>query len=174
MERVHIRAERDLDELILNNHATVVENDRHSIISGNHRSYVRMNSSHEVGGDTISGTRGDRTTTTGGDSATRVRGDTTFETSGDVHVAALDGSIMAQIGDGGLVVHSAGTAKLMLSSERYVRMTPDGETEGSIELVNGMSKLTMDPSTLRITVGNSTILATESFVQINNKTFPTE
>lgn len=65
VERVHIRAERDLDELIGNDHVTIVQRDRDLAVSGNYRSYVRRNSSEEIGMALMSRTRGSRTTVTG-------------------------------------------------------------------------------------------------------------
>ncbi|MBZ0117547.1 MAG: type VI secretion system tip protein VgrG [Sandaracinaceae bacterium] len=174
VERVHIRAERDLDELVCNDHVTVVQRDRDLAVAGNYRSYVRRSASEDVGASLLSRARGDRTTITGGDSATRIGGDSTVEVSGDVYVKALEGSVSVELGRGLFLVYGEGPIKIMLGAERYIRITPDAESDGSIEVVNGDSSVTVDSDEIRMSVGRSRIVATDSHIQINNKIFPTE
>lgn len=171
MERVHLRAQRDLEELVLNDHLTNVGRSQ--------ANRVRVDQVEEVGRDQQLHVHGDRTLTVTGnhvdhcssDRLTTTHGSESASVAGDYHLDVEEGSYQVDVGRGVCTVRSRGPIILEQNEERFVQLSSDEGASG-ITIQSDGSLVRLGEGEIELKVGRSHILMTPHAIQINGKTFP--
>ncbi|WP_430757399.1 bacteriophage T4 gp5 trimerisation domain-containing protein, partial [Pseudomonas aeruginosa] len=96
-EKIFLRAQRDIEQLILNDSHTSIGNDRHERISRDSRSLVENDRFEQVNMNSSSLIKGDELHTTQGERHTRIGGNELLSISGAGSIA-VDGTWVVQAG----------------------------------------------------------------------------
>lgn len=176
MERVHIRAERDLEELVLNNHTTTVHGSQSNQVSRDHIERVMRHQHLDISGHRIVRVRGDHSFGSNSDHRLDVGGSATTHVTGDYEVAIDDGSAVFDVRRGVFAVRAGDSLSLAQSEERFIEIAgdeevEDGQTTGVVVRCGG-STIHLSNDAIELKIGDSMIRMTGGVVQINNKTFP--
>jgi type VI secretion system secreted protein VgrG len=173
MERVHIRAQRDLDELVLQDHLTNVGRSQ--------ANRVTVDQVEEVGRDQQLHVHGDRTMTISGlhaehcssDRLTTINGSERISVGDDYLVEVEGGTYQVEVGEGECVLRSRGPIVLEQDDTRFIELSSDGDAPG-ITLQSDESTVRIKANEIELTVGASTVQTTPTMIRINGKIFPTQ
>ncbi|MCA9611021.1 MAG: type VI secretion system tip protein VgrG [Myxococcales bacterium] len=194
MERVHLRAQRDLDELVLQDHRAVVQRNQLSEVAGERAEHTGGSHVSEVGGDRIQRTDGDLAASVMGSERRVVAGSLITEVGRSETISIERGSRVVRVMNGEQVLISHDRTLLSQGGENHLVMHTNGDAEGpkgvfvetphAITLKAGEATITMNadgsggiqidsPSEITLTVGSSTLKVSPNAIQANKKTMPT-
>ena len=173
MERLHIRAERDLDELVRANHTTSVHRHQRNEVFGDRFGIFHRDHSVNVGANSRTRIRGDSILTVRGAYTTQIGGAFRLIPQSDLQIMANRGSILATLGRGAFLVHGAGLVKLQNDPEQWILMTPSDHPSGrGIELKCGESTLRITSEGIVLSHGSSQLEVFDGYIRVNNKVHP--
>jgi type VI secretion system secreted protein VgrG len=129
-ELIYLRAQRDLEQLILNDSDTRIGNDRreqitrdsHSLIGNDRFEQVGKNSSSLVKGDELHTTQGQRHTMIGGDELISITGNSSTTASGTL---VIQGGPQVHVTAANVVV-DAGMSLTLKAGDHYIVINPEG------------------------------------------------
>jgi len=171
MERVHLRAERDLEEMVLNDHLTNVGRSQANRVAGDHV--------EEVGRDQHLYVHGDRKVEIGGMNTEHLASDANRSVDGseriwigdDYTVDVRGGAYQVEVAHGECVLRSRGPIRLEQNDERFVELSSDDEGRGIVvQSRDSFARITDEEIELKI--GGSLIRMRPEYIQINGKMFP--
>ena len=197
MEKIFLRAERDLEERVMHSHLTRVECDQINDVNRDHEHTVGRNSRISVGGS--------QHTFVNGEASSHVEGDLHEVVHGALHrrvnlgvtsVAEQGGHLLSAV-EGDTIAHAKRRVILNQDHRNFVVLGSDDETKGvqiasdeavglkagdakvslneqagALELSVGGSKITIREGLIELSVGGSKIVVTPASVQANKETFP--
>jgi type VI secretion system secreted protein VgrG len=114
-EKVYLRAERDLEQLIRNDSTTTIENDHRQQVSGNSRS--------SIGGSEEHHTSGERRTVLGADDRTTISG-SSYTRTGVTHVIQAGDQVHIQSGANAII--DAGATLSLKGGGQHIVLNSDG------------------------------------------------
>jgi type VI secretion system secreted protein VgrG len=171
IERVHLRAQRDLEELVLNNHETTV--------CGNQRIQIGEDQNEAIMRDqhlTVNGTRvvrvgGTDSVASMRDHRQHVGGNNSIHVRGNQSTVVEGGSAVLEVQRGEVVVTARTAISLVQGRERSIEIS--GQTEGpGIAIDSEGATIHVSKDVIELKVGRSTIRISDNMIQVNNKTFP--
>jgi type VI secretion system secreted protein VgrG len=129
-ESIYLRAQRDLEQLILNDSATRIGNDRreqivrdsHSLIGNDRIEQVGKNSSSLIKGDELHTTEGQRHTMIGGDELISITGNSSTTASGTL---VIQGGPQVHVTAANVVVE-ASISLTLKAGDHYIVINPEG------------------------------------------------
>jgi type VI secretion system secreted protein VgrG len=129
-ELIYLRAQRDLEQLILNDSDTRIGNDRreqitrdsHSLIGNDRFEQVGKNSSSLIKGDELHTTQGQRHTMIGGDELISITGNSSTTASGTL---VIQGGPQVHVTAANVVV-DAGMSLTLKAGDHYIVINPEG------------------------------------------------
>jgi hypothetical protein len=162
IERVHIRAQRDLDELVLNNHQTSVSGSQVNEVGGNQIETVMRHQQLDVDGKRV---------TALSDHQLNVGGSASMHVVGEHEIIVDQGSSLLEVATGSYVASAKQSITLVQDEGRFVELCTDDD--GSrIELHCDGATMEMKRDAIELKVGRSVIRITDGVIQVNNKSFP--
>jgi type VI secretion system secreted protein VgrG len=191
MERVHIRAERDLSELVQNDHEVRVHGDEEISIGGAQAEHVRLDQSVRVGRHYRRSVGGSTSETTGADLTRAVRGTVRDVVDHGYHLRVGIG-MSTEVLTGEWSTYAKQGLTIAQGPNHYLRMTdrengPDKAKVGitmasegasahlakdKLEIDVGSSKIHVFPDRIELKVGESQIVITADKIQANGKQLP--
>lgn len=172
MERVHIRAQRDLDELVLRNRETRIEQDQFNSVGANQHEEVALDQRISVGRHRYKRVAADERETTVGDHHHSVGGSQVVEVGGAYERHVENGSMLTRVPHGDWVTESNGRIALAQSSESFLVMTSEEGERRGIFLESQGAKLHLTKNRIELRVGASSLVITPTHIQANDKTMP--
>jgi type VI secretion system secreted protein VgrG len=189
MERVHLRAERDLSQLVQNDLDVRVHRNEHRSVGGGRVDEVGVDHALAIGRHYERTVGGHSTESTDGDATRRVRG-ALQESVGRGYELDVHGALNTQASGEwsayatGITV-GAGASMLRLTDEETQRghdnekgmtLTSFGSmahlTENKIQLKVGESVLEIANDKIELTLGGSKLVVTKEAIVVNGKTLP--
>lgn len=171
MERVHIRAERDLDELILNDHITEVRRHQYNSVGGDQDERVGRHHRLRVMGNREVQAEGKVTEFSGNDYLRSVAGSGTEQYGGSFELLVEGGSAATNVLSGGFVASAKGTIGLIQNHERMIKLASDGDEAGI--LINSQGAVVhVAEHRILLKVGASSIEIEDGCIRVNRKVFP--
>lgn len=171
MERVHLRAERDLDELVLANHRTDVRHNQHNAVANDQTEHVGRHQRLVVLGDRSQEVEGRVTEHSGSDYLRSIAGSGTEQYGGDFHLAVEQGSALFQVHEGEYVAAAKKSIALLQNRERMIKLASEGDEKGI--LINSQGAVIhVEKDKIILKVGASSITITDAAIRVNQKTFP--
>jgi type VI secretion system secreted protein VgrG len=176
MERVYLRAERDLSELVQNDHDVRILHDEQVRVGGTQLEdigvdqHVRVgrNYRRSIGADAVDVTMGDHARSIGGSARERVQSD---------YDLTIAGTMTTWVPNGDVLTYAGNAVTLVQGTASSLQMTEDEGTEGG-RLGKGLTLRSMGSTVyltedrIELRVGDSSIVVTPELVQINGKTLP--
>ncbi|MGB9091004.1 MAG: type VI secretion system tip protein VgrG [Pseudomonas farsensis] len=148
-EKISLRAQRDIEQLILNDSDTRIGNDRTEQITRNSRSLIKHDRFEQVGNDSTSLIKGDELHTTEGLRNTMVGGNELISIAGNSSTRA-DGTLVIQAGPqahltAANVVINAGMSLTLQAGGQHILITAGG-IFSSVPIVQGAVPVAGVPS----------------------------
>jgi type VI secretion system secreted protein VgrG len=192
MERVFLRAERNLEELVQNDHDVSVQRNERISVGVNRFESVGLDQQLDVGRNYTLRTSGRGTEWTGGDHLRTVGGTATERVSHDYRLE-VGGVFVAEAPQGHVLASAGQSILLMQGDDNLLRMTDEDSKDNGLPgkgltLVSDTARvhLTTDqvdvsvegsniqvkPDRIELTVGASSLVITPAMIQVNGKTFP--
>ena len=114
-EKIYLRAERDLEQLIRNDSTTTIGNDRREQVTGNSASTIGGTAEHQISGE--------RHTVLGADDRTTVSG-SSYTHTGVTHV--IQAGEQVHLHSGAHVIIDAGATLTLKGGGQHIVLNPDG------------------------------------------------
>lgn len=172
MERVHIRSQRNLSELVLRH--------RESDVKGTSEHRVGESERHQVGRDHIVTAGRSANLTAGADmnfhAASYNRTVTGFSTEylgKGAQIVVEEGSMSTVVENGELVLDAKGGVCLRQGEQSGITIMPE-EAGGQVSIDSRGATIRLSEELVEIAVGHSTVRIGPTYIQINGKTFPAE
>ena len=170
-ERVHLRAERDLEELVLNDHVTTVLRSQANRVQVDHLEEVGEDQELRVHGSrTVMVARNQREIV-GGDRVDSVDGTDHHRVGGDYFLDVNQGPCVVTVQEGEYAVHARGPMLLRQNDERFIELTSEGE-QPAIVIHSKGAQVKVAEHEIELTVGESKIQITSAMIRVNGKVFP--
>ena len=173
-ERVHIRAQRDLDELVLHNHETRVEQDQVNSVGGDQEEEITGDQRVMIGRHRHKMVAADERETTLGDHWHTVRGAAHQHVGGAFEQVVEGGAMLTRVPAGDWVTESDGRIVLAQDTENFIVMTSEEGDGRGIFIDSQGAKIHMTKDKIALTVGASSLVITPTSIQANGKTMPSE
>ena len=170
-ERVHIRAQRDLDELVLNNHTTDVRHHQKTTVGGDQAEIVGRHQRLRVAGRREVYAGGKVTEHSGSDYLRSVGGSGTEQYAGSYELSVEGGSAAVNVLTGAFVASAKGTLGLIQNHERMIKLASEGGETGILLNSRG-AVIHVSENKILLRVGRSSITVEDGRIQVNHKTFP--
>lgn len=171
MERVHLRAQRDLDELVLNDHVTEVTHHQVNTVGGDQYETVRgLQQVTANGGRTVK-VIGPHVESSGTGHKHLINGSEQLVVANHYDLAVEGGTFSVVVEEGEAVIQSKGPLELEQDEKRFLRMASDGDDAG-ILLESEGAKIFIKKDEILLQIGDSKISMTNERIQINQKTLP--
>lgn len=171
MERVHIRAQRDLDELVLNNHVTTVHRHQSNSVGGDQDEKVARHQRVSVKGNRAVQVGGKLTEYSGSDYLRSVSGTGTEQYGGSYELSVEGGSASTNVLSGEFVASAKGGIGLIQNQERMIKLASEGEEAGILINSKG-AVIHVSENKILLKVGRSSITIEDGHIQANHKTLP--
>jgi type VI secretion system secreted protein VgrG len=170
-ERVHLRAQRDLDERILRNHDTDVGGNQSTHISGDRIEEVEHHQRTLIRGRRDTVVRGRESHSALSDYQLSCGGSVLLQASENLDFEAEGGTVTFHVEHGEFEVESKGDIGLLRGEDERFEMLADGEEKGILLDASG-AKIHLSEDEIVLQVGDSSISITSERVQINGKVMP--
>jgi type VI secretion system secreted protein VgrG len=175
MERVYLRAERDLSELVQNDHEARVGGNEIVTVGGVQTNMVGFDQQvsvgrhyrHAVGGDRQEMTERNVRRTAGGSVDESVYGTYSLLVGGGVSVRAPQGELVANTARG--IALESGSSVLRMTDKEEIDTY---EKDKGMTLTSFGSTIHLTQDRVEICVGGSSLVITPQMIQANGKTFP--
>lgn len=171
MERVHIRAERDLDELVLHDHVTDVRQNQQNFVGLDQTERIGRHQRVMVMGHREVQVEGRITEHSGNDFFRAIGGSGTEQYGRSYHVTVEHGSAVTEVLEGEFVASAVGNIGLIQNQERMVKLSSEGDEAGILLNSNG-AVIHVAENRILLRVGRSSIEIEDGLIRVNNKVHP--
>jgi type VI secretion system secreted protein VgrG len=171
MERVHIRAQRDLDELVLNDHVTAVVGNQHNQVSGHQSELVLQHQQLTVQGNRSVQVQGVHSIAATRDHCVDVGGSEVRRVAEDYELTVDEGSALVEVRSGSYALTASASLSLAQGERQFIDLA-SADASDRIVMCSGDATLTLDPARLCIQVGRSSIVVDDSGIRLNGKFIP--
>ena len=130
MERVHIRAQRDMDVLVLQDQETTTQRDQYNTVCRDQFERVMGDQVVTIGGSREHLVSASEYETTHGDHSRSVGRNATLSVTDHYRITVEDGAMVTSVANGEYVVESRGRLVLAQNGENGISMTADGNGKG--------------------------------------------
>ncbi len=173
MEKVHIRAQRDLNELVLHDRESNVLGSSTHRIAKRERRLVGGSQFTRVGGNAESTVGGDLRSTVGGAREQSVQGMASDRMGRGYSLMVEDGAMITTVSKGQWVVDAKAGLCLTQGPDTAISIMPE-DRGGQISIDSHGSTFRISDERIEIVVGRSTIRISPDYIQINGRTFPAD
>ena len=173
MEKVHIRAQRDLNELVLRHRESDVLGNNTQRVAKQEQRFVGHSQFTRVGRNAESNVGGDSRQAVSGNRRHSVLGTATERIGQGYSVVVEKGGMLTAVEDGQWVVDAKAGLCLTQGPDTSISIMPESQG-GQISIDSRGSTIQKSEDVIEIVVGQSTVRIAPSYVQINGRTFPAE
>jgi type VI secretion system secreted protein VgrG len=173
MEKIHIRAQQDFDELVLRHRDSHVRANNTQRIDGQDRRFVGRNQVTRVGGNVDSQVGGESRAAVSGNRQQSVRGRASERIGQGYDLVVENGPMSVTVENGQCVLDAKAGLCLTQGPDTAISILP-AEQGGHIVIDSRGSTLLMSEDGVEIAVGRSTVRIAADYIQINGRTFPAE
>lgn len=171
IERVHIRAQRDLDELVLHDHLTRVSANQTNRVGVDQTEEIRRHQDLMVRGHRTKTVRGDNLENMLSDSRVNVAGSDHRHVGGNSDVLISGGASITTVQNGEWQVNAKHAVVLTQGDEQFFEMYSEDD-DAQILLDSKGSTISVSEEKIELKVGDSSIVIKSGMIQVNGKTFP--
>lgn len=171
MERVHVRAQRDLEVLTKNDHKTVVERNQYNRVLGEQDEVVHRGQTLTVGTVRNKTVVGDEHESSLSNHTHDITGSATRRVGHDYQLVVERGAMTTTVVEGEIMTTAADRIVFAQHEENFVVMDSEGDDKGIVIEAPG-ARLQVTNDKIEMTVGGSSVVIEPGFVQINGKTMP--
>lgn len=171
LERVHIRAQRDLDELVMHNHVTDVRASQSNFVGHDQHETIGRNQQLDVRGQRQLTVIGAHIESSLSDHHHHVNGGETVTVGHSYRLDVEGGSYAVEVEHGECSIRAGGPIFVEQADDHTILISSDPDEKG-ITIKSKESVVHISEDEIELKIGGSSILMTSDLIQINGKTFP--